>query len=929
MTVPKESPVLQFDGDGATTDFTIGFTFRHPSDARVAIVSQDGEIAHLKLGVGYTISERTITLASTVPVGAKLRIRRVVEISQETSIRNQGEFYAEIHEEVFDKLTEIDQQQQYDLDGSIKIINSDGTAAGGTLTKRNDSVIAIGSEGNLELIEHDSEVISGEKVDELRRDVGMPDNSANPAGSAFSRIRSNKERLDGLVDGDRVTVPFWTALHPESSLSTFDPRSYTFNVTQSENPKKITNITITGNTTWEYGWGPTTAQGTLRAANRNTYIHIGQAYVDSDGNYQVDAESFYKNNSLVFPIRVLNPANILGDVTTAQLNTKLSHFIFPIRLYRRFTQADLDNRRLEDAVVRLGSNPTSSVTYNYSNDLLAVGASGSSGFGYITPGQLERTISAGGFLYYIDAVVEFDPHPSTANTLQGIVIDWSSRPVLHETTQERMIRSNKSSIAALESRPVGGGSSAKGLRVVAVNDGLPVFDNRDLLPDTMTLTVQTDVAIHGPVSIRLRGQEDQAGITVGIGPQGDETAISPGSTERVTFPLSNDNKALIVSTSQGNNGTADISIYGASASGGTATRQATFAIFIKNSLASMIGPTNREEILVNGLPTLMRNMFDSILAGMTKSYTQVDFFTAGVSISGDTRTSRAVLTADELENFLRADSVLILFGPTQTTNYEDSRAVNLNGFFIDFLRKNTAVQAELASRQGSVRITIRKSTRQILLDDVIGGENSNNYGFITAMSAYIPSYSFTPPSYVHFIIQQIGSLEKWSTYPSGGNGVTLAGVTATPTAGTYFSYASNRVTSDTSLPQATPVIEQVLDNDNPRNPTFIWKALKDCTLRVNALSMAQRSRTPITVYFETLRLDMRVHSVAVSHAFVNSDGRRTGDVVRYTNVNKRIQDFNMKKGDFFIISSTPRQQDNPAASIHMSVQELIPGYSEL
>jgi hypothetical protein len=53
-----------------------------------------------------------------------ITIRRVLDLIQETDIRNQGAFYPEIHEDQFDKLVMIDQQQQDEIDRSIKIPES-------------------------------------------------------------------------------------------------------------------------------------------------------------------------------------------------------------------------------------------------------------------------------------------------------------------------------------------------------------------------------------------------------------------------------------------------------------------------------------------------------------------------------------------------------------------------------------------------------------------------------------------------------------------------------------------------------------------------------------------------------------------------------------------------------------------------------------
>jgi hypothetical protein len=53
--------------------------------------------------------------------GYILSIRRVRPLTQDTDIRNQGDFFPESHEDEFDKLTMVDQQQQDELDRSFKL----------------------------------------------------------------------------------------------------------------------------------------------------------------------------------------------------------------------------------------------------------------------------------------------------------------------------------------------------------------------------------------------------------------------------------------------------------------------------------------------------------------------------------------------------------------------------------------------------------------------------------------------------------------------------------------------------------------------------------------------------------------------------------------------------------------------------------------
>ena len=293
----------------------------------------------------------------------------------------------------------------------------------------------------------------------------------------------------------------------------------------------------------------------------------------------------------------------------------------------------------------------------------------------------------------------------------------------------------------------GGGSSSRGLRVIAVNDGLPVFESINEVPDTITLTVQTDATIHAPVTVRLRGQETQAGTAVTIGTRGD-TAISPGVTERVTFPISTAQKDLIENAAQSHSGTADIAIFGASEQRGTATRQATFAIYIKNSLASMIGPINRNEILVNGLPALIPNIIQTVLANLQARHRAVQIF-GGVGNPSVVRADNVQMSEASWEEYKRADWLYIYIGDS----VRSVALTDINGSMADHFRVPLEAMDRTTghlyyrdhfTRQRAINtdyVNIEIFERRITVTPVnITGIGSN---FLSVV-AYVPTYSFVP-----------------------------------------------------------------------------------------------------------------------------------------------------------------------------------------
>lgn len=127
MTVATSSNRVDYTGNGSTTVFSFSFRIFENSDIVVTQATDEGVETELTLGTDYTVSGAgsynggSITLATALTSGYSLTIQRVLEITQETDLRNQGQFFAETHEDVFDRLIMITQQLQEQIDRSAKL----------------------------------------------------------------------------------------------------------------------------------------------------------------------------------------------------------------------------------------------------------------------------------------------------------------------------------------------------------------------------------------------------------------------------------------------------------------------------------------------------------------------------------------------------------------------------------------------------------------------------------------------------------------------------------------------------------------------------------------------------------------------------------------------------------------------------------------
>lgn len=116
MTVSTIGSVAEFKTNGVTINYPFYFKFLANEDLVVTYVDPLGVSSVLTLGTQYTVSGAgndeggsvTTTVALAGP--GQLAVSREMDAFQQTSLRNQGKFLAETHEDVFDRLTMLIQQ---------------------------------------------------------------------------------------------------------------------------------------------------------------------------------------------------------------------------------------------------------------------------------------------------------------------------------------------------------------------------------------------------------------------------------------------------------------------------------------------------------------------------------------------------------------------------------------------------------------------------------------------------------------------------------------------------------------------------------------------------------------------------------------------------------------------------------------------------
>lgn len=116
MTVSTVVDHNDYTGNGVTTSFPYTFRIFKKTDLTVSVVDLDENITVLALDTDYTVTNAggynggSVVLTTPLTNGWQISISRELEPTQETDLRNQGKFFAEVHEDAFDKLTMLIQQ---------------------------------------------------------------------------------------------------------------------------------------------------------------------------------------------------------------------------------------------------------------------------------------------------------------------------------------------------------------------------------------------------------------------------------------------------------------------------------------------------------------------------------------------------------------------------------------------------------------------------------------------------------------------------------------------------------------------------------------------------------------------------------------------------------------------------------------------------
>jgi len=144
MSLSSTTSRVSYTGNGAVDTYSYTFkvfdedellvTVRNTSDVETTLIkSTDYTVTGVGAAAGGTIvlvnsSQAWLDVDGDLKTGYVLVIRRKLPLTQDTDIRNADTYYPEVIEDQFDRQTMIDQQQQDEIDRSVKLPESVSSA---------------------------------------------------------------------------------------------------------------------------------------------------------------------------------------------------------------------------------------------------------------------------------------------------------------------------------------------------------------------------------------------------------------------------------------------------------------------------------------------------------------------------------------------------------------------------------------------------------------------------------------------------------------------------------------------------------------------------------------------------------------------------------------------------------------------------------
>ncbi len=165
MTISSTATKVSYNGDASTVAFAYTFKIYATSELDVIVRDADGAETTKTLTTHYSVSGAgedsggTVTFVTAPAATEVVVIRRALALTQATDYVENDPFPAASHEDALDRLTIISQQQQEEIDRSLKAADTDPTSVSLKLPAaalRASKLVSFDSSGDVAVVSTDT-----------------------------------------------------------------------------------------------------------------------------------------------------------------------------------------------------------------------------------------------------------------------------------------------------------------------------------------------------------------------------------------------------------------------------------------------------------------------------------------------------------------------------------------------------------------------------------------------------------------------------------------------------------------------------------------------------------------------------------------------------------------------------------------------------
>ena len=355
MTVSSTTTKNSYSGNGSTTVFAYAFKIFAEADLKVIVRSSTGTETTKTLNADYTVSGVGVTSGGNVTFGSApasgetVLIRREAALTQTTDYTANDPFPAEDHENALDKLTFHTQQQQEELDRSIKLSRTNTmTSTEFTVgaSDRANKVLAFDSSGEISVTQElgtfkgNWAAITAYVVRDIVKDTSTNNifivNSAHTSsGSQPLTTNANSAKYDLLVDAASATTAAAAAATSATAAATSATAAASSATTASTQASNASTSASTASTQATNAANSATAAAASAASAATALDNFDDTYLgakssdpstDNDGDALNAGDLYFNTTDNVLKVYNGSSFQTIQSFTTGISNGDLAVF---------------------------------------------------------------------------------------------------------------------------------------------------------------------------------------------------------------------------------------------------------------------------------------------------------------------------------------------------------------------------------------------------------------------------------------------------------------------------------------------------------------------------------------------------------------------------------------------------------------------------